>query len=267
MAELPAEVPSAEAPSALLGFLWSSAGTAAFVRSVMAGMMTDLPASKGMSWALSVLRGRNIDTWEAADPRAAAVDRLQHSFDDSPALTAILSGEFVHISDAALERRWPGYASALAGYGVLSQLSLPLDPGGAVCASVNLYSPLPHSFTSESIMKARNYAGQLTLGLRLAIQLSEKEVSYPVPVPAGSPTLVDSAVTILIDEFGLSHEAAFHYLRITARSMSATIEQAALDIVIGHNAPDRYGHTGTNAAAPATKARRRRTPFGPKHSA
>ncbi|WP_427169947.1 hypothetical protein [Arthrobacter sp. 92] len=267
MADRPAENPSADAPSAFLEFLWNSAETAAFLRSVMAGMMADLPASPEMGWAFSVLRGGHTVTWEAADARAATIDRLQHSFDDSPALTAIRSGEFVHVSNTALDRRWPGYASVVVGYGVLSLLSLPLDPEGVLDASVNLYWPLPHAYTSESIITALNYAGQLSLGLRLAIQLFQKQVSYPVPVPAGSPTLVDSAVTILIDEFGLSHEAALHYLRLTARSMSATLEQAALDIVLSHNAPHRYDHIGTNATAPATKARRRRTPFGPKNSA
>jgi hypothetical protein len=258
MAERTAADPTGDPPAAFLDLVLDGAEVGTFLRSVLDEMMEDLGgASRGMGWAITLLRAGVTGTWAADSAGTAAIDRLQHSFDDGPALTAIRCNEFVHVGDAGLERRWPGYGSAAARYGVLSLLSVPLISDGVFAATVNLYAPLPHSFSSEDITTARNYTRQGMRGLRLALQLSGKTETGAGRVPApGSRDLVGSALRILMDEYRLSHEAAFHYLHTAARSRSVGLEQAALEIVTTGSSPSPYPgiHDVTDApAAPSIK--------------
>jgi hypothetical protein len=241
MADTTAADPTGGPPAAFLDPVLGSAEVGSFLRSVLGGLMADLGgAGRGMSWALSVLRAGKTGTWVAEDAHTAAIDRLQHSFDDGPARTAMRRGEFVHVADAGLDRRWPGYATAAAGHGIRSLLSVPLVSEDVSAASINLYAPLPHSFTSEDITTARSYARQATRGLSLAVQLSaaKEPDAGRVPAPA-SRDLVGSALRIVMDEYRLSYAAALHYLHTAARSRSADLEQAALDIVTAGSLPGR----------------------------
>ncbi|WP_427007000.1 GAF domain-containing protein [Pseudarthrobacter sp. H2] len=259
MADRTAADPTGGPPAAILDLVLDSAEVGTFLRSVLAALMADLGgAGRGMNWALAILRAGKTSTWVADSAHTAAIDRIQHSFDDGPALTAMRGGEFVHVGDAGLERRWPGYASAVAGYGVRSLLSVPLVSEGVFAASVNLYAPLPHSFTSEDITKARSYTRQGMRGLSLAMQLSAKKETDAGRLPApGSRDLVGEALRILMDEYRLSYEAASHYLHTAARR-SADLEQAALDIVTAGSPPSPHPdlHDGPDGLpAPARKAR------------
>jgi hypothetical protein len=242
MADRTATDRAVQPPAAILDLVLDSAEVGTFLRSVLGELVAELGgASRGMSWALAVLRAGKTSTWVADSAHTAAIDGLQHSFDDGPALTAMRCGEFVHVGDAGLERRWPGYASAVASYGVRSLLSVPLVSEEVSAASVTLYAPLPHSFTSEDIIKARSYTRQGMRGLSLAMQQAAKKESGAGRVRApGSRDLVGSALRILMDEYRLGYEAAFHYLHTAARSRSADLEQAALDIVTAGSPPGTY---------------------------
>lgn len=247
-----------ESSAAFLGLVLDSPEVGAFLRSVMDEAMEHLGgASRGMGWAITVLRAGATGTWAADSGRTAAIDRLQHSFDNGPALTAIRTSEFVHVGDTSLERRWPGYGNAAAASGVLSLLSLPLISGGVFAATVNLYAPLPHSFSSEDVMTARGYTRQGMRGLRLALQLIGKKEDAAAPVPTSEARdLVGAALRILTDEYRLSYEAAFHYLHTAARSRSVGLEQAALDIVTTGSHPGPHPGIHDIAGAPATPSRK-----------
>jgi hypothetical protein len=253
MADGTAAVPTGEPSAAFLKLVLDSDDVGTFLRSVMGQLMEELGgASRGISWAITVLRPGTTGTWAADSALAAAVDALQHSFDDGPALTAIRCGEFVHVADVGVDRRWPGYASAAAGYGVLSLLSVPLVSEGVFAATVNLYAPLPHSFTSTDITTVRSYTRQGMRGLRLATQLAARTETHAGLVPGpGSRDLVASALRFLMTEYGLSYEAAFHYLQTAARSRAAELEQAALEIFIAGSPPSPSPDTRNGTDAPA----------------
>lgn len=133
--------------------------------------------SRGLSWAISVLQGDNVATWIGSSPEALVLDSLQRSFEEGPALAAIIQGEFAAVADVRLERRWPGYASVLASHEVLSVISVPLDPEGLLGASINVYAPEAHAFSSHDIMAVHRHAGEIARSLRLAIQVSGKKLA------------------------------------------------------------------------------------------
>lgn len=251
MAERTAADTLGEPPAAILDRVLDSAEARTFLRSTMDAMVEELGgAGREMGWAVTVLRGGTTGTWMADNDRTAAADRLQHLFDDGPALAAIRHIEFVHVGDIGLERRWPGYAHAVAGYGVLSLLAVPMIPDKLSATAVTLYAASPHAFSSEDITTARGYAGQGVRGLRLALELSQKKEATAARSPVPGPrNLIGSALRILMEEYRLSYEAAFHYLQAAARSRSIGFEQAALDIVTA--GPPPRPHPGTLGAISA----------------
>lgn len=253
MAERTAEDAAAAPAAAFLDLVLNSAEVDAFLRSVMDDMTKGLGgAGRGIGWATTIVRAGITGTWAADSARTAAIDRLQHSFEDGPALAAIRCNEFVHSGDTSLERRWPGYGNAAAAYGVLSLLSVPLIPGSVFAATVNLYSPLRHSFTSTDIMTARNCTREGMRGLRLALELSGTKETSAARIPgSGARDLVGSALRILMDEYRLSYEAALHYLHTAARSRSVGLEQAALEIVAAGPQPGSYPDNRDATGAPS----------------
>lgn len=223
---------AAEPPAAYLDLVLDSAEVGTFLRDVMDEMVeVSGGAGRGIGWAITVVRAGVTATWAAGSAEMAAIDRLQHSFDDGPALTAIRFNEFVHVGDTGRERRWPGYSHAAAGYGVLSVLSFPLL-SVSLGATANMYAPLPHAFNSADILAAHSCARQGRRGLRLALELFGRKGNFPAGNAEADPgDLVGSALRILMEEYRLSHEAALHYLHTAARSRSSGLEQAALEII------------------------------------
>ncbi|MBT2512547.1 GAF and ANTAR domain-containing protein [Arthrobacter sp. ISL-30] len=222
-----------ELTSAIPAFGLDGTEVDAFFKAAMDELMQDIVGeSTGLSWAISVLWGDNVSTWTASGHETAEVDGLQHSFEDGPALAAIRQHEFVQVADTRLERRWPGYASAIVGHGVSSLLAVPLDPAGPINAAITLYAPQPHAFTSDDILKAQDYARQIVRALRLAIQLSRKrEAKTGLVLARRSRALLGLALRTLMREYGLSHADALQYLRNTARSSSLGLQQAAREFV------------------------------------
>jgi GAF domain-containing protein len=72
----------------------------------------------------------------------------------------------VHVPDAAEERRWPAYISAVATEGKGSILGIPLPQEGGATAVMNLYSPLPNGFTGGDIEILRRASNSRNVKLR-----------------------------------------------------------------------------------------------------
>ena len=113
----------------LLGLHFNDPDIGAFLSDAVGEFVDDIGGSgRGISWAITLLGSGEALTLTAGSAPARAADEAQRSFDDGPARTAVRSGEFVSVGDTSLERRWPGYASAAAAFGVRSLLSVPLVP-------------------------------------------------------------------------------------------------------------------------------------------
>lgn len=173
--------------------------------------------ARGISWAITLLGSGEALTLTAGSAPARAADEAQRSFDDGPARTAVRGGEFVSVGDTSLERRWPGYASAAAAFGVRSVLSVPLVPETVFQASVNLYAPWPHLFTSADITAAARLARHVSRALLLVQQLALRSGSGADLSSAQlSRALAGLAMRTLVREYGFTEEGALDYLRSVA---------------------------------------------------
>lgn len=185
--------------------------------------------SREVLWALALVRGETTRTWVSGSAEARRVDALHGSFDDGPVFAAIRSGEFVHISDAATERRWPGYANFLAGHGAASSLTVPVMVGGGIGAALTLYAPVPHAFTSDDIAGAAAYARRIAAAIRLLLQLAQRAEATAAQSPL---SLVDLAVWSLMQEFGFSKDAAVQYLQDVVQNRTSGLPDAGVAAVL-----------------------------------
>ncbi|MCU1562926.1 MAG: hypothetical protein JWN05_1305 [Arthrobacter sp.] len=223
------------------GFTDRDIGT--FLREVIVEFVEDIGSPvRGISWAITLLRAGDAITLAAGSAPARAADEMQCSFEDGPARQAVRCGEFVHVPDTSLERRWPGYASAADGHGVSSVLSVPFVPGELFHAAVNLYAPWPHVFTSEDITAAVTFARRVSRALRLAQQVAGKtEGRAELSSAQLSRALASLALRTLTREYGFSIEAALEYLRGVAGNRPQGHEDWIPPAPMSGSVLDHYG--------------------------
>ncbi|MFJ6284049.1 GAF domain-containing protein [Pseudarthrobacter oxydans] len=187
---------------------------------------------RGIGWAATLFRLGQAHTVAASTERALEANQEQCSFADGPALEALRTGEFVLLSDVSRDRRWPGYASAAAGHGVQSLLSMPIASEGATSAAINLYAAVPHAFSSDDLLRSRSYAHHVARALRVVVRTAERaEAKAGIAVVQSSLVLVDLAVRSLMDEYGLSREGALRFLQTQAVHHELDLRDAALNVV------------------------------------
>lgn len=211
-----------------------------FLAEVTREFMRDIDGdSRGISWAVTFFRPGSARTAAAGNPAARAADEEQCSFADGPVLEALRAGDFVHLADVGRDRRWPGYASAAAGHGVRSLLSMPIVAVAGWSAALSLYASTPHAFTSEDIIRTRRYARQVARSLRMVVRVAERaEAGAQLAVAQSSMVLMDLAVSTLKSDYGLGHEAALQYIRTVARHTNQGLRETALNIVVASR-PDQ----------------------------
>ena len=174
-------------------------------------------AARGFLWAITRVGPGEVRNWTAGSLKGRQVDGLQSSFADGPARAAVASAEFVHIPDAAADRRWPGYSAAIAGQGMGSVLSVPMIDEWEINAALTLYAPDPHAFTSDDVIRALACARRLSKVCHLLLELARKaRTANTLPL---SP-LTELAVESLIREYGLTEESAIQYLQAVARDLA-----------------------------------------------
>lgn len=185
--------------------------------------------SREVLWAVALVGGETIRTWVSGSGEARQVDALHGSFDDGPVRAAVRSGQFVHIADAATERRWPGYATFLVGHGAASLLTVPVMVGGEIGAALTLYAPVPHAFTSDDIAGASACARRIAAAIQLLLQLAQRAEATAVQSPL---SLVDLAVWSLMREYGFSRENAVRYLQDVVQSRASGLPDAGIATVL-----------------------------------
>jgi GAF domain-containing protein len=216
-----------------LDLVFDSTDVEDFLAVVTHEFMRDIGGgSRGISWAVTFFRPGASRTAAAGSDAARAADEEQCSFADGPVLEALRTGDFVHLADAARDRRWPGYASAASEHGVMSLLSIPIVSGHGWSAALSLYASSPHAFTSEDITQTRRYVRQVARSLRMVLRVAARaEASVQLAEAQNSMMLMDLAVSTLRSDYGLGQEPALQYLRTVARHHNQGLREAALAVV------------------------------------
>ena len=173
---------------------------------------------RGISWAATIFRRGAAHTIAAGSDAARAADKEQCSFEDGPVLEALRSGDFVHLADVAHDRRWPGYASAAAGHGVRSLLSMPVVATAGSSAAVSLYAATEHAFSSDDIIRTRAYAREVARALRMVLKVAGRaDASAELVLAHSSGVLMDLPLSKIMADYGPGRDVALEHLRTASQ--------------------------------------------------
>lgn len=203
-------------PPALPAAILDSPDVQAFLGDAAQEFIEEISGSaRGFLWAVTRVGPGEFHNWASGSVNAREVDGVQHAFADGPALTAAESREFIHIPDAAVDRRWPGFSAAMVGQGVRSVLSVPIVVEWELSAAMTLYAALPHAFTSEDVTHAIAFTKRMSKVCRLLLDLARKAGTGVTGAPL---SVTELAVWSLIREYGLTKESARQYLQTVVRN-------------------------------------------------
>jgi hypothetical protein len=180
--------------------------------------------------------GRLIGPAGVSDPVTEAVEGLQYTLGEGPAVDASRDGVPVLVADLARDgrERWPEFADAAVRAGVSAVFGLPLLIESVCIGGLDLYHDHPGALTDDQLADARavaHVATRTVLGWQeaaeagaLAWQLEE----FPV-----HRAEVHQASGMVAVQSGVSVDDAKDVLRAYAFAENRAIRDVARDVVAG----------------------------------
>ncbi|MCZ2805561.1 GAF and ANTAR domain-containing protein [Modestobacter sp. VKM Ac-2983] len=181
--------------------------------------------------SISVLIGTRPATAVYSGQLALDLDETQYARGHGPCLHAAVSGEFVEITDARSETRWPDYMARAVERGSLSSLSLPLPMDG-LHGGMNVYATEAGAFDED----ARTAAARFTRSAALAISNmhayeTARDIADNLDVALRSRAVIDQAKGILMERQKLNADQAFQYLAHASQATNRKLRDVAEHLV------------------------------------
>ena len=181
---------------------------------------------------ITLLRRRKAATVASSSPIAQAMDEIQYSFGDGPCMTASREQAMVHVPDLDAEDRWPQYAATVREQGVRSILALPFLLDGDTRAALNLYSHRPGRFDARALELARDFVGQTSMALRLAVKFAHSsETAANLRATLETRTGIDVAVGIIMAQNRCSQDEAFEMLKAASSARNIKLQAVAAGVL------------------------------------
>jgi GAF domain-containing protein len=127
---------------------------------------------------------------------------LQNSLGEGPCLDAIDTGVQTRVADMTVEARWPAFAPAAAGLGVVGMLSTPMALSGHTTASLTLIGTTI-AFDDEAVGLATIFAVHAAIALSGAIR------QEALTAALANRETIGKAKGILMERFKMTEEVAF----------------------------------------------------------
>lgn len=194
---------------------------------------TAVPAAVSASVALTA------PAWSgpaiAVDERAARLEALQRRDAAGPGADALRAARPVEAGDLSTERRWPAFARAAAGAGVLAVRSVPmLVRDGAPIGVLTVYGDTAAAFGRPDRRLADLVAGLATVAVAGSMRsYDDTTLSARLRQALASRSAIDQAIGIVMAERACSAERALSDLRTAARHRRTTLQDVAAHVVAG----------------------------------
>jgi GAF domain-containing protein len=134
--------------------------------------------------------------------------------------------------ETASDTRWPAFAAAATGQGVLATLSLPLADENAVLGALNLYSTTVSTFDDRALEVACLFADQLGVAAANAMAYVEAyELSQQLQQAMESRAVIEQAKGILMAAQGCDADEAFRILVRASQNQNRKLRAIATEIV------------------------------------
>jgi GAF domain-containing protein len=171
-----------------------------------------------------VLQRRKVESRAPTSELPREMDRAQQRLGEGPCLDAVFEQRTVRIDDLRNEDRWPRFAAEATRLGVRSMLSFQLFVTGGNLGALNLYSLRPCAFDEESESIGLVFASHAAIALAGAQQEEHLRVAL------ASRDLIGQAKGILMNQFKLTANQAFHVLVRTSSHTNRKLSDVAEEL-------------------------------------
>lgn len=215
------------------GLLLTEEKVTTAVRILAQAAKESVPGTIGAGVSLLDSRGRRTSSGYT-DGIVSRADATQYECGEGPCLTAWAAEEPVLVRDLGKESRWPAWRKAVRGLPVLSVVSAPLMAGRESLGALKLYAATPDVYDKSSAALLQLFAAPAAT-LLAHIQASEAPHRMTEVLQASlySRDLVNRACGVLMERYGMTHEAALQRLMKLARDENAALQHVSERVLAG----------------------------------
>jgi GAF domain-containing protein len=172
---------------------------------------------------------RNLAT---SDDRAAPLEQLQAEHGEGPCVDAFEDKQPVAADDLATEDRWPAFAPAAAGRGLLAVLASPIPYSDQAVGVVAVFAGQTHSWTEAEREAIVAFTELVALLILNAMEASERgRLAGELQVALDSRVVIEQAKGVLVGRHGLTTRQAFDRLRRQARDQRRPLSEVSRAVV------------------------------------
>lgn len=170
---------------------------------------------------------------QSSDELTEAFERAQVKFHEGPCIDAFEQDTIVWSGDLRHDTRWPRMYAV--GYdNVRAMLCAPIEAADGPVGTCNIISSEPRTWSQADIGAVRAYARALGTVLRSAAEAHASSVlASQLQHALDQRVVIEQAKGVLMERNGLDSQAAFEWLRTTARSSHRRLVEVAAEVVQG----------------------------------
>jgi GAF domain-containing protein len=177
-------------------------------------------------------RDQALRNLAVSDARAAPLEELQAEHGEGPCVDAFEGKQPVAADDLATEDRWPAFAPAAAGRGLLAVLASPIPYSEQAVGVVTVFAGHPHAWTEAEREAIVAFTELVALLILNAMEASERgKLAGHLQVALDSRVVIEQAKGVLVGRHGLTTRQAFDRLRRQARDQRRPLPEVARAVV------------------------------------
>jgi GAF domain-containing protein len=177
-------------------------------------------------------RDQALRNLAVSDARAALLEELQAEHSEGPCLDAFEDKQPVAADDLASDDRWPEFAPAAAGGGLLAVLASPIPYSDHAVGVVAVFAGDPHPWTEAEREAIVAFTELVALLILNAMEATERgKLAGELQLALSSRVVIEQAKGVLVGRHGLTTRQAFDRLRRQARDQRRPLSEVARAVV------------------------------------
>jgi GAF domain-containing protein len=177
-------------------------------------------------------RDQALRNLAVSDARAGLLEELQAEHSEGPCLDAFEDKQPVAADDLASDDRWPEFAPAAAGGGLLAVLASPIPYSDHAVGVVAVFAGDPHPWTEAEREAIVAFTELVALLILNAMEATERgRLADELQLALSSRVVIEQAKGVLVGRHGLTTRQAFERLRRQARDQRRPLSEVARAVV------------------------------------
>jgi GAF domain-containing protein len=177
-------------------------------------------------------RDQALRNLAVSDARAGLLEELQEEHGEGPCVDAFEDKQPVAADDLATDDRWPTFAPAAAGGGLVAVLASPIPYSDHAVGVVAVFAGDPHPWTEAEQEAIVAFTELVALLILNAMEASERgKLAGELQLALSSRVVIEQAKGVLVGRHGLTTRQAFERLRRQARDQRRPLSEVARAVV------------------------------------